>query len=159
MNLVPHFGAMLSAVLQAAVERDIVVVVAPAREVHADAGRDSPTRRLLASELDVTVHHGSVAGEQSVVITRRAVRSDRDDVGDVLAWLVTHPRAAVGNAWREALLRVAGRHGVELTKNQTRALVRSTGIPSGTLGLRLAEFSRASIVDLLTAVPATVVRL
>ena len=65
---------------------------------------------------------------------------------------MTHPGAALGNAWREALLRVAGH---QLTKNEARAIVRGTGLPAGLLGLHLADLPRDALAAVLAAVPGT----
>lgn len=149
VNLAPHYGAALPAVLLAAAERGAAVAVAaPAR----DAQAVGPVRDLVAPLLTVTVR----SGEPSVVLTRPAEGSAGSDAATVLAWLVTHPGAAVGNAWREALLRVAKRRGVELTKNQARTLVRGSGLPAGALTLRLAELPRHTQAAVVAAVPDTV---
>jgi N4-bis(aminopropyl)spermidine synthase len=139
VNLAPHHGATLPAALLAATARTTTAIVAPGRDIAASA----PARRLVAPVLDVTVSAG-------VLVARR---KEPDD--GVLAWLVTHPSAALGNAWREALLREARRHGAELTKNEARAIVRGAGLPPGALGLRLAELPRDSVERLLAAVPET----
>jgi hypothetical protein len=109
--------------------------------------RGDVVERLLAPVLELDIEHGG-AGEPAVVSARRAAGPDGDEAA-VLAWLVTHPGAALGNAWREALLRVAGH---QLTKNEARAIVRGSGLPAGLLGLRLADLPR----DALAAVPGTV---
>jgi hypothetical protein len=89
-----------------------------------------------------------------VVATRAP--PDQDGEAAVLAWLGGHPGAALGNAWREALVRVAKRHGIELTKNEARAIVRGSGLPAGALRLRLADLPRDTVLRLLAAVPHTV---
>lgn len=146
--LAPHLGAALPAVLLAAAGRAVVAVAVPARDAHADL--DGPLRTLLGPVLELTARHR--AGAPSVVLARSR-RTEPDPVADVLGWLGTHPAAALGNSWREALLRVADR---PLTKNEARTLVRDAGLPAGTLGLRLVELPRASLAAVVAAVPGTV---
>lgn len=150
VNLSPHYGVALPAVLLTSAGRAAAVVV-PAR----DAQGIGPVRDLLAPVTALTVRSGepSVVLAVPVPVPEAGAGSAADSV---LTWLVTHPAGAVGNAWREALLRLAKRRGTELTKNEARALIRNTGIPAGTLGLRLAELPRHALATVVGAVPGTV---
>jgi hypothetical protein len=50
----------------------------------------------------------------------------------VLRALLDHPRATVGGAWREALIRAAAARGETLTKNDARRRIAATDLATHT---------------------------
>lgn len=138
----PHYGASLTAALLRALDADITILLAPARDAIADAGRRRPARRLVDPLLDVSWHREGGDGAPAILVARRRTEALSDPASRVLRWLSTHQQAAVGNAWREGLARLARDVGASLTKNEARSMIRDSSVPSDVLGLRLEELPR-----------------
>jgi N4-bis(aminopropyl)spermidine synthase len=153
VNLHPHLGAALPLVLLASATQQRLLVVAPRRDVR-DAV-DGPLRALIDAVAEVDAHVGAASG---VLVLRRRAEAPRTGEGEVAAYLVTHPVAKLGNAWRDALLAVARRRELPLTRNQARAAVEASGQPATVLDIRLAELPRHRLQELVAAIPASVTR-
>jgi hypothetical protein len=127
-------------------------VVVPSPAVHTTL--TGPLRTLLAAVADLEVREGT--GETSIVLTRCRPAAPGSAVSAVLGFLVAHPAAKVGNAWRDALIAHAGSQGRVMTKNEARALIRDTGVPERPLQLRLGELPLDALSHLMAALPRTV---
>ncbi len=151
INLHPHFGAALPQAMLAAAAADRAVLVAPAADVQAIV--DSPVWTLLAGT-EIEIRPDAAAG---LVLLRRTQTPDLP-AGQAYEFLVRHPEAKVGNAWRDALVAVAEGTGDDptLTKNQARAIVRAAGVPERALSLRLSELPMETLAILVAAVARTV---
>ncbi|MEN3360972.1 MAG: N4-bis(aminopropyl)spermidine synthase, partial [Mycobacteriales bacterium] len=158
VNLYPHFGAVLPQAMLAAAVAERAVLVAPAKDVEAIV--DSPVWTLLAGT-DIEARPGTESG---LLVLRRAGQPSTP-AGRVYEFLVRHPEAKVGNAWRDALVTAATRGtedaedasaGAPLTKNQARALIQAAGVPERALHLRLGELPMDTLATLAAAVARAV---
>ena len=70
--------------------------------------------------------------------------------------MIDRRRARLGNAWREGLIALARRYGRTLTKNQARALIRSTDFPGAQLQSFLRELPQSLMARFVQTAGATV---
>jgi predicted methyltransferase len=154
INLQPHFGALLpQAMLAAAAGPELTVLVVATAAVRAAVA--GPVWTLLGAS-SIEVRAAGQGTEASLVVVRRRAGEPATPAEQVYAFLSSHPAAKVGNAWRDALVAVAGRQGETLTKNEARALIQAAGLPRPALQLRLGELPQATLAVLVAAVGATV---
>ena len=154
VDLHPHFGASLVRVLLLAVPAR-AVIVAPGRSLAA-AGAfrpHDPLGRLLAGAYDVEVVRPAETPDAPAVVA--ATRHDRPAAGAgaaVLAVVVRHPGAKVGNAWREALVWWSRASGRPVTKNEARSRIAGAGVDPWILGLRTWELPLSALRAVVLAV-------
>jgi N4-bis(aminopropyl)spermidine synthase len=155
VNLWPHHGAYLPRLLLTAAAARLVVAT-PSQTLE-DAGLDpaDPLARLLAAAWRLHVHARRRGSAPAVLVAERTGPPADDPVGFVLRYLVDHCHAALGNAWREALIAGAAVAGRRVSKNRARQAI-AAGPLGAQLHSHLAELPVTLLRVLVTDVGRTV---
>ena len=174
-----HGAAALRTLLLAAPAR--AVLVAPRRDLAAagllpgpgsslspataDAERSEagptdpdPLAHALAVPYDVVAVPTGPGGDPAVLLATRHDRLPASAADAVLRHIVLHPGAKILNAWRDALIALAGAAGTPMTKNEARARIAANSLALGPARLRTWELPLTTLRALLGAVPAALPR-
>jgi len=145
VNLLPHHAGYMRRIMLQSQATRLIVITSASR-----ARLERPVARLLAARyrLETATRPGGIE-----VVTAERVEPPTDPVDTVLRTLLDHPHATLGNAWREALIRNSAR---QLTKNEARRLIVSTGIGRTHARSYLAELPLDALTSLVPAVASTV---
>lgn len=149
VNLHPHFGPSLPAVLFAA--PPVLAVVLPRvswRESRLANGGE-PLGAFFGAGFEITTLADSRSADIAVIEVRRRSQPPTEPAARLWWYLIGHPGARVVNAWREGLVDLAATLGSSLAKNAARDAVSATRPGPALAELRLGELSASSLRELV----------
>jgi predicted methyltransferase len=117
---------------------------------------DEPLRKLLSPAYELSFPAAPHGSDHAVVV---AVPVDADPASAfsvVVRYILEHPTARIANAWREALIELADRHGLTLSKNEARSLIAASSPPVGVAQSHLCELPTQALRTLVASLEQTV---
>jgi hypothetical protein len=85
---------------------------------------ESPVRRLLGVRYQLELTRHQVPSGVAVLVARRRPAEDLPAEHALARYVLDHPRARLLSAWREAVIATSRQRGVQVSKNEARALIR-----------------------------------
>ncbi len=145
VNLHPHFGALYPRVL-------LEMRASPAVLGRAQPGPGCSQAAGAAAGGGLEAHHPG-PGDPAVVLAEPSPGPGHP-LGRCLAWLLTHPDATLGGAWRKGLIWTLAAEDQAVSKNQARSAIAATP-----LGARHGRFHLAELpLDALATLPEQVAK-